>query len=42
MTKRSEPVPEVIRYADGNLKVKGGRLDGECTEHGSGSGPTAR
>ena len=29
MTKASEPVPEVVHYANGKLKMKGTRLDGE-------------
>jgi antitoxin component YwqK of YwqJK toxin-antitoxin module len=29
MTKASEPIPEVVHYANGNLKMKGTLLDGE-------------
>lgn len=33
MAKRSEPVPETAHYANGKLKMKGFRLDGEM--HGA-------
>jgi antitoxin component YwqK of YwqJK toxin-antitoxin module len=33
MVKRSEPVPEIVRYADGTLKMRGSRLGGEL--HGA-------
>lgn len=29
MAKPSDPVPEVVHYANGNLKMKGSLLDGE-------------
>jgi antitoxin component YwqK of YwqJK toxin-antitoxin module len=29
MTNASEPVPEIVHYANGNLKMKGTLLDGE-------------
>lgn len=33
MAKQSEPVPEIVHYANGKLKMKGFRLDGEM--HGA-------
>jgi antitoxin component YwqK of YwqJK toxin-antitoxin module len=33
MTKPSEPIPEVQHYANGKVKMKGSRLDGEL--HGA-------
>jgi antitoxin component YwqK of YwqJK toxin-antitoxin module len=33
MAPRSEPVPEIVHYADGTLKMKGFLLDGEM--HGA-------
>ena len=33
MANRSDPVPEVVHYGNGNVKMKGFRLDGEM--HGA-------